>query len=63
MMTLTCEKARAIVDQALSGPRSDTSRQIAVAVVDAGGHPLSLTREADALPKPEVDPARSVPSA
>lgn len=47
---LTTDQAQAIVAAALDGPRSDDSRRIAVAVVDAGGHLLALAREASAPP-------------
>lgn len=47
---LTLEQAQGVVGAALAGPRTDDSRRIAVAVVDAGGHLLALLREADAPP-------------
>lgn len=47
---LTLEQAQGIVGAALAGPRTDETRRIAVAVVDAGGHLLALAREAEAPP-------------
>ncbi|MGI9387805.1 MAG: GlcG/HbpS family heme-binding protein [Methyloligellaceae bacterium] len=50
MPTLTLETAQAIVKAALTGGRTSPDRRIAVAVCDAGGHPLALGREEDAPP-------------
>ena len=50
MTTLSLDHARIILDAALSGKRSGSERRIAVCVVDAGGHPLAMSREADAAP-------------
>lgn len=47
---LTLAKAQAIIAAALCADRSVPRRAIAVAVCDAGGHPLALAREADAAP-------------
>lgn len=47
---LTLKKAQEIVDAALAGERSDAARRIAVAVCDAGAHPLALGREEEAAP-------------
>ena len=49
-MTLTHDTVRAMVDRALAGPRVHPSIRIAVAVVDAGGHALTVTREIGAPP-------------
>ena len=48
--TLTLIQAQAIITAALGGQRSIPPRPIAVAVCDAGGHPLALVREAAAAP-------------
>lgn len=47
---LTLAKAQEIIAAALSAERSSPRRAIAVAVCDAGGHPLALGREVDAPP-------------
>ena len=47
---LTLAQAQMIITAALAAPRSQPRRAIAVAVCDAGGHPLALAREADAPP-------------
>ncbi|MEM8790486.1 MAG: heme-binding protein [Pseudomonadota bacterium] len=47
---LSLDDATRIIDTALAGARSDDSRRIAVCVVDAGGHPVAMKREADAPP-------------
>ena len=47
---LTLAKAQEIIVAALAGDRSDPPRQIAVAVCDAGAHPLALAREEGAAP-------------
>lgn len=47
---LTLAKAQDIITAALAAPRSSPERRVAVAVCDAGGHPLALGREADAPP-------------
>lgn len=47
---LTLAKAQEIIAATLSGERSDPSRNIAVAVCDAGAHPLALAREEAAAP-------------
>ena len=46
----TLANARRIIDTALAGERTAPDRHIAVAVVDAGGHPLALDREETAAP-------------
>lgn len=48
--TLTREQLNSIVDFAFSGSRVHPTIRLAVAVVDAGGHTLIATREADAPP-------------
>ena len=48
--TLTLAHAQAIISAALGGQRSIPPRPIAVAVCDAGGHPLALVRESAAAP-------------
>ena len=48
--SLTLANAQAIVTAALAAPRSSPPRPIAIAVCDAGGHPLALAREAEAPP-------------
>jgi uncharacterized protein GlcG (DUF336 family) len=50
MTGLTLEIAQRIVAAALGGPRTSPGRFIAVAVCDAGGHPLALAREERAAP-------------
>ncbi|MEM7425979.1 MAG: heme-binding protein [Pseudomonadota bacterium] len=50
MIMLTLENAQTIVKAALGGGRTGPDRRIAVAVCDAGGHPLALGREEDAAP-------------
>ncbi len=50
MRRLTLSDARAIIRGALAGERTSTERPIAVAVCDAGGHPLALEREEMAAP-------------
>ena len=47
---LTLERAQQIIAAALAAERSGPRRPIAVAVCDAGGHPVALAREADAPP-------------
>ena len=47
---LTLAKAQEIVAAALARERSDTIRRVAVAVCDAGAHPLALGREEEAAP-------------
>ena len=49
-MTLTREQLNSIVDFAFSGSRVHPTIRLAVAVVDAGGHALIVTREPDAPP-------------
>jgi len=50
MTPLTLADARKIVESALAGGRTSSDRHIAVAVCDAGGHPLALDREETAAP-------------
>ena len=50
MSDLTLKSAQAIIDAALAGGRTGPERRIAIAVCDAGGHPLALGREEDAAP-------------
>ncbi|NNE23145.1 MAG: heme-binding protein [Rhizobiales bacterium] len=50
MTDLTLETAQIIITSALAGGRTGPARRIAVAVCDAGGHPLALGREEDAAP-------------
>lgn len=50
MHALTLNAAQNIVSSALTGGRTGPERHIAVAVCDAGGHPLALGREEDAAP-------------
>ena len=50
MSELTLAKAQDLIAAALSAERSTPRRPIAIAVCDAGGHPLALGREADAPP-------------
>lgn len=47
---LELEQAHAIIAAALLAPRSTPPKLVAVAVCDAGGHPLALAREAGAAP-------------
>ena len=47
---LTLAKAQEIIAGALAGERSDPDRRVAVAVCDAGAHPLALGREEAAAP-------------
>ncbi len=47
---LTLAKAQEIIAAALAGERSDPMRRVAVAVCDAGAHPLALGREEEAPP-------------
>ena len=50
MTTLTLGAAQTIINAALAGGRTGPERRIAVAVCDAGGHPLALGREEEAPP-------------
>ena len=50
MTTLTQQQVQAIVEHAFTGPRVHPSVRLAVAVVDASGQALTLTREVDAPP-------------
>ena len=50
MSRLKLETAQEIVAAALAGERTSPDRRIAVAVCDAGAHPLALGREEDAPP-------------
>ena len=50
MSTLTLKTAQTIVTAALAAGRTGPERRIAVAVCDAGGHPLALGREEEAAP-------------
>ena len=50
MTQLALESAQRIIDAAIAGGRTGPDRHIAVAVCDAGGHPLALGREQDAAP-------------
>ena len=50
MPDLDLATAQRIIAAALAGERSSAERRIAVAVCDAGGHPLALAREAGAAP-------------
>ncbi|MGI9405554.1 MAG: heme-binding protein, partial [Hyphomicrobiaceae bacterium] len=45
MQTLTLEAAQTIINAALASGRTAPDRRIAVAVCDAGGHPVALVRE------------------
>lgn len=49
-MSLTLEQARAMVEAGIAAERSSPERRIAIAVCDAGGHPMALLRETDAAP-------------
>ncbi len=50
MPTLSLDQAQTIISEALAGVRSSVERRVAVAVCDAGGHPLALAREEGAAP-------------
>ncbi len=50
MPSLTLDIAQRIIAGALAGERSSSERRIAVAVCDAGAHPLALAREDGAAP-------------
>lgn len=50
MPSLTLALAQQIIAGALAGARSSAERHIAVAVCDAGAHPLALAREDQAPP-------------
>ena len=50
MTTLDLASAQKIIAAALAGKRSAPGRRIAVAVCDAGAHPLALAREDGAAP-------------
>ncbi|HKJ51268.1 MAG TPA: heme-binding protein [Gammaproteobacteria bacterium] len=50
MPKLDLETAQKIIAAALAGERSAPERRIAVAVCDAGAHPLALAREDGAAP-------------
>jgi glc operon protein GlcG len=50
MPSLTLAIAQQIIEAALAGERSSDERHIAVAVCDAGAHPLALAREDQAAP-------------
>jgi uncharacterized protein GlcG (DUF336 family) len=50
MPSLTLATAQQIIAGALGGERSSGARHIAVAVCDAGAHPLALAREEQAPP-------------
>jgi glc operon protein GlcG len=50
MPNLTLEIAQQIIAASLAGERSSGDRHIAVAVCDAGAHPLALAREERAAP-------------
>ncbi len=50
MTQLTLDIANRIIGAALAGGRTGPERRIAVAVCDAGGHPLALGREEQAAP-------------
>ncbi len=50
MTLLTLQQAQTILDAALAGGRTGPERRIAIAVCDAGGHPLALSREEEAAP-------------
>ena len=47
---LILELAQQIITNALAGERTSSDRHIAVAVCDAGAHPLALAREEKAVP-------------
>ena len=44
-MTLTLDRARAVIDGALAHARSVAAAPLAVVVLDAGGHPVAFARE------------------
>ena len=50
MQSLTLELAFQLIASALAGERSGPDRSIAVAICDAGAHPLALAREDRAAP-------------
>ncbi|MDH3740506.1 MAG: heme-binding protein [Hyphomicrobiales bacterium] len=50
MADLTLKTAQIIIESALAGGRTGPQRRIAIAVCDAGGHPLALGREEEAAP-------------
>lgn len=50
MSTLTLANAQNIILAALAGERSSSERRIAIAVCDAGAHPVALAREDGAAP-------------
>lgn len=50
MASLTLLQAQAIIAAGLGTSRSAPERHLAIAVCDAGGHPLALTREEQAPP-------------
>lgn len=50
MTGITLVQARTIVDSGLAAPRSGPERRIAIAICDAGGHPVALMREDGAAP-------------
>ena len=50
MPSISLKQARQIIDEALGGERSAPDRLIAVAVCDAGAHPVALAREDGAAP-------------
>ena len=50
MPNLNLATAQQIISAALAGERSSPERRIAVAVCDAGAHPLALAREDGAAP-------------
>ncbi len=50
MTALKLSSAQTILTAALAGGRTGPHRRIAVAVCDAGGHPIALGREEDAAP-------------
>lgn len=50
MAALTLEQVRAMVDHAFAGSRVHPSIRLAVAVVDASGQAITVTREVDAPP-------------
>ncbi len=50
MSNLSLEQAQVIIREALAGERSSGQRRVAVAVCDAGGHPIAFARENGAAP-------------
>jgi len=50
MSKLSLASAQQIIEAALAGDRSAPERRIAIAVCDAGAHPLALAREDGAAP-------------